>query len=93
MQPLDNKQGEHAWINLKTGQVIKLYNEKDRTFTNVFIKAVEAIVAELVNKNAKKRKNKVLLSTVDWIAGVEHDYEFNNNNYHYKNKKYNKYEE
>ena len=68
-------------MNIHTGQVITGYNVKNFTFTDLFNKYTEAIPPEQEIKTLKiKGKKKVPLYPIDWIAVVDYDEGYNDDN-------------
>ena len=74
LRPLDNIQGGHELMDLKTGRLITRPRVWEVPITDLVIKAVEAMAEKQGIKGLKmQNRNKSRFYPSDWIAGVEYD--------------------
>ena len=72
LRPMNNKQGGHELMNLRTGLMITRNKIHERPLTDLVIRAIETMADQQGIKTLKLTgRNKTQLYPADWIAGVE----------------------
>jgi hypothetical protein len=81
LRPMNNKQGGHELMNLRTGLMITRNKIHERPLTDLVIRAIETMAEQQGIKTLKLTgRNKTQLYPADWIAGVEYEDEQNDEN-------------
>jgi hypothetical protein len=80
LRPMNNLQGGHEIMNLRTGLMITQNTIHERPLADLVIRAVETMATEQGIKTLKLTgRNKTHLFPANWIAGVDYEDEYEEN--------------